>query len=125
MVPESDSALIHGTIHSASVRLAERTNKRIRAHVSRNIPGADNRLPSAALGALGGGGIAVASSDPKGLTTTEKVFHLQLETDTPLTVSGVGERAYVKLHHDFESLATRWFRAMQQLFLENVPMWIG
>lgn len=125
VVPESDSALIHGAIHSASIRLAERSGKRIQAHVSRKIPGADNRLPSAALGAKGGGGIAVATSDPKGLTTIEKVFHLQLEAEKPLTVSGVGERAYVKLHHDFESLATRWFRSIQQVFLENVPMWIG
>lgn len=125
VVPESDSALIHKSIRSASIRVAEHAGKRITAQVSRTIPAADNRLPSAAMGAMGGGGIAVASTDPDGLTTIEKVFHLQLEPDKPLTVSGVGERAYVKLHHDYESLATRWFRVVQQVFLKNVPMWIG
>ncbi len=125
VVPESDSALIHKSIKSASIRIAEHAGKRITATVSRATPAADNRLPSAAMGAMGGGGIAVASTDPDGLTTVEKVFHLQLEPDEPLIVSGVGERAYVKLHHDNESLAKRWFRTIQQVFLENVPMWLG
>lgn len=125
VIPESDSALIHKSIRSASVRIAEHAGKRITAQVSQTTPAANNRLPSAAMGAMGGGGIAVASNDADGLTTIEKVFHLQLEPDKPLTVSGVGERAYVKLHHDHESLARRWFRSLQQVFLENVPMWIG
>jgi len=125
VVPESDSVLIHGNISEASVMLAEQIGKRHTAHVSREIPAANNRLPSSALGVMGGGGIAVASADEKGLTTIEKVFHLHLEFDQPLSVSGVGERAFVKPHHDYEPLATRWFRSLQQVFLENIPMWVG
>lgn len=125
VVPESESALIHQSVQKATVRLAEHSRQRIAARVSREIPAPNRQLPSAALGVLGGGGIAVASSDKKGLTTVGKVFHLQLEFEEPLSVAGVGERAYVKLHHRYEPLANRWFRSISQVFLENIPMWLG
>jgi len=125
VVPETQSRPLHDGIVSASVRLAESALQQHSAHVSHKTPAASNRLPSAALGAAGGGGIAVASSDESGLTSIERVFHIQLSFDAPVTVSGVGERAFVKLRHRAEPMGVRLYRAAQQTFISRVPAWLG
>jgi len=122
VVPERDSGPLHKGIRAASVRLAEDISSVHSASVIQATPAASNQLPSSALGAAGGGGIAVASSDSTGL---EPVFHLQLSFDQIIEISGVGERAFVKLEHDAAPLGTRLYRLIQQTFLSNVPTWIG
>ena len=125
VVPERDSGPLHKGIRAASVRLAEDISSVHPASVIQSTPAASNQLPSSALGAAGGGGIAVASSDSTGLTSSERVFHLQLSFDQIIKVSGVGERAFVKLKHEDAPLGTRLYRLIQQTFLSNVPAWIG
>lgn len=122
VVPEGQSGPMHQGIRKAGVRLAENMSRTIPATVQSETPSANNRLPSAALGAMGGGGIAVATSDPDGLTTVEKIFHLQLSLPKDTAVFGVGERAYVQLRHEAQPLGTRWYRSLQQLFLKNLPV---
>jgi len=121
VVPDADSGLVQTGIKSASVRFAEALGRKIKASVVNEVPAADHLLPSAALGAAGGGGIAIATSDPKGLTTIESVFHLQLGLPPNTSVFGVGERAYVTLRHDAESLGKRWLRSLRQVFLKTLP----
>ena len=125
VVPEKQSRPLHNGVISASVRLAESALQQHSAHVSHSTPAASNSLPSPALGAAGGGGIAVATSDESGLTTIERVFHLQLSFDEPVSVSGVGERAFVKLRHRAEPMGVRLYRAAQQTFISRVPAWLG
>jgi len=120
-VPDTDSGPIQSGIKSATVRLAEALGQKIKASVVNEVPAADRRLPSAALGAAGGGGIAIASSDPAGLTTIESVFHLQLGLPVNTKIFGVGERAYVTLRHQAEPLAKRWLRLVRQVFLKTLP----
>ncbi len=125
VVPERLSGPLHKGIKSAHVRLAENPLKTHLAEIDHLTPAANNSLPSAALGAAGGGGIAVASSDTEGLTTLERVFHLQLNLEGGLDVAGVGERAYVKLKHRAEPVAMRWYRSLQQTFISRIPGWMG
>jgi len=125
VVPERISGPLHSGIRAASVRLAEDISNVHSASVIQATPAASNQLPSSALGAAGGGGIAVASSDSTGLTSSERVFHLQLSFDQLIEVSGVGERAFIKLQHDAAPLGTRIYRLIQQTFLSNVPAWVG
>ena len=120
-VPDADSGRIRNGIRSASVKLAEALGRSIRAEVINEVPAADNRLPSAALGAGGGGGIAIASSDEQGLTTIDSVFHLQLGLPANTKIFGVGERAYVTLRHRAEPIGKRWVRTLQQVFLKTLP----
>jgi len=120
-IPDAHSGLIQAGIKSATVRLAEALGQRLEASVVNEVPAADRKLPSAALGAAGGGGIAIASSDPEGLTTIESVFHLQLGLPPNTNVFGVGERAYVTLRHRAEPLGKRWLRLLRQVFLKTLP----
>jgi len=59
-VPDVDSGLLQVGVKSATVRLAEALGHKIKASVVSEVPAADHKLPSAALGAAGGGGIAIA-----------------------------------------------------------------
>lgn len=120
-VPDSKSGRLREGINSASVKLAEALGNRIKASVVNEVPAADHQLPSAALGASGGGGIAIASNDAQGLTTVESIFHLQLGLPANTQIFGVGERAYVTLRHDAEPLGKRWLRSLRQVFLKTLP----
>ena len=120
-VPDSDSGRLRSGINSASVQLAEALGNKVKASVVNEVPAADHQLPSAALGAGGGGGIPIASSDEKGLTTVDSIFHLQLGLPPNTNIFGVGERAYVTLWHNAEPLGKRWLRSLRQVFLKTLP----
>ncbi len=120
-IPDADSGRMQTGVKSASVKLAEHISNSIKANVVNEVPAADRKLPSAALGAAGGGGIAIASSDPDGLTTVESIFHLQLGLPENTEIFGVGERAYVTLRHSAEPLGKRWLRSLRQVFLKTLP----
>jgi len=120
-VPDAKSGRLRDGVRSASVKLAEALDNSINADVINEVPAADHQLPSAALGAGGGGGIAIASSDDRGLTTIESIFHMQLGLPANTSIFGVGERAYVTLKHKPEPLAKRWIRSLQQVFLKTLP----
>lgn len=120
-VPDASSGRLRGGVTSASVRLAEALGNQIKASVVNEVPAADHQLPSAALGAGGGGGIAIASSDAQGVTTVDSIFHLQLGLPAQTQIFGVGERAYVTLKHDAEPLGKRWLRSLRQVFLKTLP----
>ncbi len=120
-IPDVNSGRLQTGIKSATVKLAEALGSTIRASVVNEVPSADRKLPSAALGVGGGGGIAIASSDPKGLTTVESIFHLQLGLPADTEIFGVGERAYVTLKHTAEPLGKRWIRSLRQVFLKTLP----
>lgn len=121
-VPDGKSGRLLAGDMTATVTLAEKLGKRIVASVVNEIPAADHKLPSAALGVGGGGGIAIASSDVKGLTTIESIFHLQLGLPANTEIFGVGERAYVTLKHPAEPLGKRWLRSLRQVFIKTLPV---
>jgi len=120
-VPDVNSGRLQTGVKSASVKLAESLGQNIKASVVNEVPAADRTLPSPALGAAGGGGIAIASNDPKGLTTVQSIFHLQLGLPENTKIFGVGERAYVTLRHKAEPLGKRWLRSLRQVFLKTLP----
>jgi len=77
-------------------------------------------LISRALGAAGGGQIPVLSSDERGLTASEKVYHVDLRLPEGQRVAGVGERAYVRFNHGAEPLGSQWWRSGRQLILSRL-----
>ena len=86
------------------------------------IPAATTRLPSAALGALGGGEIAVDTRDETGMTAAETVFQLDILLPRGTPTAGVGERVYVRLDHGEEPLWKQWSRSLQQLLLSRLDV---
>lgn len=119
VVPQSNIGLVRQQVKTVEVRLAEHLGSPMRVSIVRSTPGGSTSLPSRALGAAGGGAIAVAS-DEEGRTAVEKVFAIDLGLPAGSVLSGVGERAYVRFDHGAEPLSRQWFRLGRQLVLSRL-----
>jgi putative peptide zinc metalloprotease protein len=119
VLPQDDIGLLHKHLVNVEVRLAESPANIIEAQILRETPAASSQLPSRALGAIGGGDIAIMSSDNKGLTADEKVFHVDLRLPDDLQVTGLGGRAYIRFNHGTEPLFSQWLRNGRQLLLSR------
>lgn len=120
VLPQGDIGLIRKQVETTEIRLAERLDETVTVELDRITPGGSTALISRALGAAGGGRIAVTGSDEAGLTAVEKVFQVDLRLPNHLSVSGVGERAYVRFNHGSEPLASQWLRSGRQLILSRL-----
>jgi putative peptide zinc metalloprotease protein len=120
VVPQSDIGLVRLRVEQVEVRLAERLGEAIPAVIVRETPAGNTALPSRALGAVGGGEIAVRAIQDQGLTAAEKVFQVDLGVPEDVNISGVGERVYVRFHHGVEPLASQWLRSGRQLVLSRL-----
>ncbi|WP_261842181.1 hypothetical protein [Aliamphritea ceti] len=120
IVPQSDIGLLRQQVARVEVRFAERLGESVTAHIIREIPAGNNLLPSRALGAAGGGNIAVRLNGDDGITAAEKVFQVDLGLPEDLVITGIGERAYVRFDHGSEPLVSQWIRSARQLLLSRL-----
>ena len=104
VIPQSDIGLVRRQVKQVEVRFAERLGKIVPARVVREKPAGSTALPSRALGAAGGGDIAVRMTNDDGLTASEKVFQVDLGLPENIEIAGLGERAYVRFDHGAEPL---------------------
>ena len=117
VVRQADIGLVRSQTRDVSVRLADRIDRVLEASITRAVPAASGRLPSAALGTRGGGLFAVDPTDSSGVTILQDVFHLELQLEEP--VLRLGGRAYVRFDHGLEPLGQQWYRSLRQLFLSR------
>ncbi|MGD8912881.1 MAG: peptidase M50 [Candidatus Thiodiazotropha sp.] len=122
VVPQSDIGLLRRQLSGVELRLAEQLGESLESRILRETPAASTNLPSRALGAAGGGVIAVRQSDDSGETAREKVFQIDLALPQGLTVAGLGERVYVRFDHGDEPLARQWLRSGRQLLLSRISL---
>ncbi len=116
-VTQADMGLIRNQTASVSIRLAEQLDQPLHATISREIPMASYRIPSAALGTMGGGLLAIDPTDESGTRTLEQVFHIELTFDA--SVYRLGGRTYVRFDHGTEPLGFQWYRRARQLLLRQ------
>ena len=116
-VTQEDMGLIRNQTASVSIRLAEQLDQPLHATISREIPMASHRIPSAALGTMGGGLLAIDPTDESGTRTLEQVFHIELTFDA--SVYRLGGRTYVRFDHGTEPLGFQWYRRARQLLLRQ------
>ena len=115
VIPERDIGLVQNRLENIEFRLAESPNKIYQAEISYSALTSDNELPSAALGALGGGAIEV-NPEQGGIIANNDYFVVELSAKSPLkNVIGLGGRAYIKFSHAAEPLALQWWRVGTQL----------
>jgi putative peptide zinc metalloprotease protein len=120
IVAQENTDLVRHHTQRVEVRLSERTGETLLASIKREVPGASERLPSAALGHGGGGTVAVDPRDSHGITAMEKVFQIDLELPVDRRILNVGGRVYVRFDHGWEPLAVQWARQLRQLFLARL-----
>lgn len=119
VVSQADIGLVRRRTEGVEVKLAGEPADTFPAVVRREVPAADDRLPSAALGTAGGGSIPVDPSDPKGLKALQPVFEFELALTADVRVPHKGARAFVRFDHGAEPLFKRWYRQGRQLFLRR------
>jgi putative peptide zinc metalloprotease protein len=117
VLPQSDVVHVRGGTRSVAVRLVDRPGEEIAAHVAREVPAASSELPSLALGAAGGGALAVDLRDAKGLTSVESLFQLDLALASSRPVRLLGGRARVRFEHAPAPLAPRAYALLRRTFL--------
>jgi putative peptide zinc metalloprotease protein len=124
VVSQSDIGLLRRNVDSVEVRFAENRGDRIDARIIRETPAASLELPSAALGTLGGGNIAIDSpmQTEKPRKALKKYFQVDLELRQGVILSGLGERAYVQFYHGSEPIAVQWLRQARQLVLSQLAV---
>ncbi len=122
VVPQTVIDRLRGGIERTQVRLAEDPATTLDAVVVREIPAATRTLPSAALGTLGGGIIAVDPADPDGTAATDRLYVVDLGVDASRHPVRVGGRAHVRFEHPSEPLGFRLYRAVRQLLLSRLAV---
>ncbi len=101
------------------IRFALDSGREFSAEIFRQAPEATNRLPSAALATTGGGKFIVKPGNGDTLITQEKVFLVDLKPDFEGQDIPLGTRAYVRIDHGSEALASQWYRRLRQVFLRQ------
>ncbi|MDO3380980.1 HlyD family efflux transporter periplasmic adaptor subunit [Gilvimarinus algae] len=112
--------LVREATRDIEIKLAGVLSQTYHGRISSEVPGGTFTLPSAVLGSLGGGNLAVSLKDESGTTTEQMVFLVDVILDEPLTDQHYGQRAYLQFHHAPEPLAFRWWRALRQLFISQL-----
>lgn len=119
VVPQDDIDLLRSRFQSAELRLSEQLSVAQPVALARELPGAIDELPTAALGLAGGGPIPTQPTDASGVKTIERVFLVDLALPPSLRPSAFGERVHVRFDHGFEPLALQGLRRLRQLFLSR------
>ncbi len=120
VVEQDGIGLLRARQTSIEIMLADRLGESMPVELLRVVPAGSLALPSRALGAAGGGKIAVDGADETGLTATQRVFQLDLVLPADAPVTGIGERAYVRLDHGLQPLWRQWTRSLRQLLLSRL-----
>jgi putative peptide zinc metalloprotease protein len=101
------------------IRFASEPGRDFSAEILRQAPEATNRLPSAALATTGGGQLIATTNSENQLKSQEKVFLVDLMPDFQGHQIPLGTRAYVRVSHGSEALASQWYRRLRQVFLRQ------
>lgn len=117
VLPQDDVDLVRNRTKRVRVRFASDLTRTFEGDIAGSSPAAISRLPSAALGTLGGGRILTNPSDDSGLTPLETSFEFDVRLNGAAVGAPPGLRAYVKFEHGWEPVGFRIVRAARQVFL--------
>lgn len=119
VVGQSDIGLVREYTRKVDVWLADKELMPVRAEIQREVPGGNNKLPSAVIGSDGGGSFAVNPQDPEKLQALERIFQFDLILPGLSGVEQKGSRVYVRFDHGYKPLAFQWYLQLRQLFLSR------
>ena len=119
VVPQSEFDAVRLDTRAVEVRLAQGLDGPWPAQMKRGVPAAVRELPSAALGAKGGGTALSDPRDDKGLATLESVFEFELSLPPEVPHEYLGSRVYVRFEHGAEPVGHRLWRATRRAFLSH------
>jgi putative peptide zinc metalloprotease protein len=116
---QDDIAMVRQATRGVEVMLAGWGATPVPARIRREVPGASQQLPTAALGTSGGGSIAVDPRDKQGVTALRQIFQLELTIPGELRSEYLGARVHVRFDHGFEPVGLQLYRALRRLLLRQ------
>ncbi|MBI5791094.1 MAG: hypothetical protein HZA63_06455 [Rhodocyclales bacterium] len=116
---QDDIAMVLQETRSVEVMLAGWGASPMPARIRRQVPGASQQLPTAALGSSGGGPITVDPRDAKGVTALNQIFQLELTLPGEVRAEYLGARVFVRFNHGFEPVGFQLYRAFRRLLLRQ------
>ncbi|RYE34335.1 MAG: peptidase M50 [Hyphomicrobiales bacterium] len=117
VVTQDDIDLVRYRLVGVSVRLASELGRVIPAGIVREIPAAQDELPSPVLSLDGGGPFATEPREGGRLRTLQRIFQFDVEMAEPPRQARFGTRAYIRFEHDWEPLGLQAWRRVRQTFL--------
>ncbi|MEW8308764.1 MAG: hypothetical protein G8D88_16720 [gamma proteobacterium symbiont of Ctena orbiculata] len=117
VVSQQDIGLVRQFSRKIKAVYADRPADDLPVSLQRHIPESRQRLPSPALGRLGGGMIVLHPEDEDGTRPLEAVFEIRLQLDQRIT--RLGERIIVRFEHRPLPLGWQWYRSIRQMFLKR------
>lgn len=122
VVADEDAALVRQRTRSATIWLEERPGMRLSGSITRDVPAASFKLPSAALSDRNGGSVLTDPADSENLRTLQPVFTVDVtlaQDSKTHAIERIGGRAWVRFNFGLEPLALQWVRAAGQLLLKH------
>jgi putative peptide zinc metalloprotease protein len=119
VVPQWHVDLVRTRARGVEVRMADRITRVLPARILREVPEAEERLPSTVLSHAGGGGIATDPFDRYGTKAFESLFQFDVEPVEPVGAVYVGGRAFVRFDLGPEPAGFQAWRRLRQLFLKR------
>ncbi|MBF0612072.1 MAG: hypothetical protein G8345_10920 [Magnetococcales bacterium] len=120
VLPQVDTYLFGRTLGGAQVKLAGQENISLDTQQIQVVPFQHGALPSAALGWMGGGEVAVDPSDPHGLLAAEPFFLIRAQLIREDGVRLVhGRSGTLRLELGDTPLLWQWERVVRQFFQQN------
>jgi putative peptide zinc metalloprotease protein len=120
VVSQDAIGLVRQNIEQVELRFVGQVDQVYQSDVTREIPAATYRLPSKALAQQGGGVIQTDPFDADGVQTRDQYFQFEVAMPKELKAEHVGQRVFVKFQHGYEPLASQWYRAFEELFLNEL-----
>ena len=123
VLTQGEIGLVRSDSHTIEVQLSQQMGYKLNAQLDIQVPAATTTLPSAALGAAGGGRISIDKNNPNGITSQQMIFLLDLLLFSDSELSNpeqhlYGQLAYVRFEHTPEAIGPRIYRIFQQQFLQ-------
>jgi len=119
-VAQENIDLVRTRFKDVELRFADSIPDTYRVTVLREMPGALNELPTAALSQNGGGQIPVDPGDSQGLKTLERVFFMDMSLPAEAIPNAFGGRVYVRFNHVGQPLLSQLYFRLRQLFLSRL-----
>ena len=118
-IKQQNIGQLQQNIEDITVRLANDLYNEFPAEIIRQAPEATNQLPSLALSTTGGGQFILDPAKSEQQISLDKVFIVDLKINPAQQKIPLGTRAYVRINHGGEPLATQWYRRIRQVFLRQ------
>jgi putative peptide zinc metalloprotease protein len=120
---EDGDALFARRLPGAEVRINGQVAPVIAVQGLKVIPGEQRVLPSAALGWLAGGEVAVAADDPRGQRAAEPFFEVHAIVQAPAEIALLdGRSGKIRFDLAAEPLLPRWTRSLMQLLQKRYQL---